>query len=320
MKWFARDAILTAIDPDRAVAAIEAAFRDHSAGRVQGIAVGHLGFADPPGDFHVKGAHRSGSPVFAVKIASSFYDNPARGLPSSNGMMLVFDATSGMPLAVLEDQGALTDLRTAIAGGIAARLIARPASQMLGVVGAGTQAGLQARWIARLTGVARIGIWARHTERAEALAVELRAEGLTATLAPTLHGLCAEADLIVTTTPAASPLVDRAMVRPGARIVAVGADAPGKRELSDDLIAAADLMLVDSAQQSRAHGEGTGRGDRPMIELGAALSASGPPMLSPDAIAIADLTGLGAQDAAIAELAWTELNRASSAAPAPAPV
>lgn len=308
MRWFDRDAILSAIDPDQAIETIAQAFRDHSAGKVQAIAVGHLRFDRPSGDVHVKGAHVDGRALFAIKVASSFYDNPALGLPSSNGLMLVFDAQTGQPLGVLSDDGALTDLRTAVAGAIAARLIAPADVQTLGVVGAGTQAALQARWIARTTGARRIRIWARAPARAEALARRLQAEGQPAEAASDLAALCHEADLLVTTTPARAPVLGPEAARPGLRIVAVGADAAGKRELSPRLVAAADLLLVDSRDQCAAYGDSAGVTPRgKVIEIGEARAAGPSLDLPPGAIAIADLTGIGAQDAAIAELAWRSL-------------
>ncbi|MBU1374944.1 MAG: ornithine cyclodeaminase family protein [Alphaproteobacteria bacterium] len=308
MRSFNKEAILSAIDPDQAIETIAQAFRDHSAGKVQSIAVGHLRFDRPSGDVHVKGAHIDGRQLFAIKMASSFYDNPAQGLPSSNGLMLVFNARTGEPLGMLSDEGALTDLRTAVAGAIAARLIAPAGMRTLGVIGAGTQAGLQARWIARSTGASRIRIWARSMARAQSLASQLQAEGQSAEAVEDLATLCREADLIVTTTPARAPVIGAETARPGLRIVAVGADAAGKRELAPELVSAADLLLVDSRSQCAAYGDSAGAvlGTR-MIEIGEALATAIGPTLAPDDMAIADLTGIGAQDAAIAELAWRSL-------------
>lgn len=310
MKWFSKDAILSSIDPDQALAAIAQAFQDHSSGKVQALAAGHLRFDQPSGDVHVKGAHVDGRPLFAVKVASSFYDNPRRGLPSSNGLMVVFDGHTGVPLGVLSDEGALTDLRTAMAGAIAAKLIAPATPRRLGVVGAGTQAALQARGIARAIGVDAVTIWARSPQSADDLARTLAAEGVKTTTSTELSALCLESDLIVTTTPARSPLLGPEHLRPGLRIIAVGADSVGKRELAPELVGAADLVLVDSRQQCAAYGDSADAlpADR-MIEIGEALAAGEPPTLAPRTIAIADLTGLGAQDAAIAELAWRSLTR-----------
>lgn len=308
MRSFDKASIVAAIDENEAVLAIEHAFRDHSSGHVLSFPPGHLRFDRPPGDFHVKGAHIAGRPYFTIKLASSFFDNPKRGLPSSNGLMLVFNAESGEPVATLLDEGLLTDLRTAIAGSIAARLIAPPNVRQIGIVGAGTQAAMQARWVARLLGNADICIWARDPARAEALAASLRSGGQEARAVPDLNILCARSDVIVTTTPSSSPLVGMEHLRPGLRVVAIGADATGKRELSLDLVEAADVLLVDSRSQCLAYGDCAGISDPTrLIEIGEALSRGPTLALPSDAVAIADLTGIGVQDAAIAELAWRHL-------------
>ena len=215
MRSFDKASIVAAINENEAVLAIERAFRDHSNGQVHSFPSGHLRFDRPPGDFHVKGAHITGRPYFTIKMASSFFDNPKRGLPSSNGLMLVFNAESGEPVATLLDEGLLTDLRTAIAGSIAARLIAPPSARRIGIVGAGTQGAMQARWVSRRLGSTEIGIWARDAARAEALAVSLRGEGKEAQAVSDLNTLCAQSDVIVTTTPSRTPLLGMEQLRPG---------------------------------------------------------------------------------------------------------
>lgn len=308
MRSFDKASIVAAINENEAVLAIERAFRDHSNGHVHSFPSGHLRFDRPPGDFHVKGAHITGRPYFTIKMASSFFDNPKRGLPSSNGLMLVFNAESGEPVATLLDEGLLTDLRTAIAGSIAARLIAPPGARRIGIVGAGTQGAMQARWVSRLLGSAEIGIWARDAARAEALAASLRGEGKEAQAVGDLNTLCAQSDVIVTTTPSRTPLVGMEQLRPGLRVVAIGADATGKRELSLDLVEAADVRLVDSRAQCLAYGDCAGISDPTrLIEIGEALSRGPTLALPAESVAIADLTGIGVQDAAIAELAWQHL-------------
>jgi ornithine cyclodeaminase len=296
--------IAAALDEDAALAAVESAFRRLSAGEAQVAAVGHLGFADPPGDCHVKSAHMSGDDFFVIKVAASFYRNPARGLPSSNGFMAVVSARTGEILCLLHDRGHLTDQRTAMAGAIAARAIVRPGSTTLGIVGAGTQARLQARIIARRLGLQTVLLWARSKDAATACALELGAEAVT------LDQLCRRADLIVTTTPSTEPLVLSAMIDAGRRIVAVGADSPGKRELDVSLVARA-RVVVDSRAQCIDHGEAgwavrAGLVDpAALIELGALLTT--PISFRDDEIVIADLTGVAIQDVAIAGSVWSRL-------------
>jgi ornithine cyclodeaminase len=296
--------ILNALDEDAALAAVESGFRRFSAGEAQVAEVGHLAFAAPPGDCHVKSAHIAGDDVFVVKVASSFYRNAAVGLPSSNGFMAVISAQTGEVLALLHDQGHLTDQRTAMAGAIAARAIARPGSTTLGIVGSGTQARLQARLIARRLGLSSVLVWARNEAAATALATEVGG------IAVALPELCARADVIVTTTPSTAPLIMNDMIRAGTRIVAVGADAPGKQELDAAILARA-RVVVDSLAQCVAHGE-AGWAVRAgliqpssLIELGALLSS--PQTFAADDIVVADLTGVAVQDVEIAKSVWSRL-------------
>lgn len=296
--------IMAVVDEDAALAAVEDGFRRMHQGQVQLAQVGHLAFGDPPGDCHVKGGYIAGDDVFVFKIATSFYRNPERGLSSSNGCMIVISAATGEQLALLKDEGYLTDLRTALAGAISARVIARPGSRVLGIVGTGIQARMQARMIARLLGIDEVLVYGRDPAKAAALAAEIG--GSAAALAE----LCARADLIVTTTPSTSPLIEASMVRPGTRIVAVGADTPGKQELTTALVGNA-RVIVDSRTQCVDHGEAgwaVRAGLMPpeaLIELGALLE--NPIAFDEADIVIADLTGVAVQDVAVAKTVWQQL-------------
>jgi ornithine cyclodeaminase len=198
-----------------------------------------------------------------------------------------------------------------MAGAIAARLIARPPSQVLGIVGAGGQARLQAKLVARVLGLKSTLLWARNTQRANALAAELNAAHLSVE-SVSLNELCARADLIVTTTPSTEPLLTASMIKPGARIVAVGADAPGKRELSDDLMARA-RVVVDSRAQCIDHGETSWAirarliDESALLEIGAVLSR--PVTFQDNEIVVADLTGVAVQDVQIAKAVWSRIDR-----------
>lgn len=296
--------IRAALDETAALAAVEEAFRRYSAGGAQVTPVGHLSFTDPPGDCHVKSAAVQGDEVFVIKVATGFYRNPERGLPASNGFMAVLSARTGEVLALLHDEGYLTDQRTAMAGAIAARAIFREGSRTLGIVGTGVQARLQGRLIARHLRLDKVLVWGRNTRRAEAVSRELGGKSTT------LDELCALSDVIVTTTPATEPLLTPDMVRPGVRIVAVGADSPGKQELDARILEHA-FVVVDSRPQCIDHGEAgwavrAGLVDEAdLVELGALLAS---PMTFHDhEIVVADLTGVAVQDVAIARSVWARL-------------
>lgn len=295
------DAIMAAYDERAAVAAVEQAMIAFSAGRAQIGASAHLMFEAPPGDCHVRSGNLHGDEVFVVKVASSFYDNPARGLSSSQGFVAVLSAKTGEPLAILQDRGRLTNLRTAMAGMLAARVIGYDGKGVVGIVGTGIQARMQAEMIRRHLGAERLLVWGRDGDKAQSLADDLGGE------ASALEPLARRADLIVTTTPSTVPLIDDAWVRPGTRIVAVGSDGGGKRELDAAILHRA-TVVVDSVEQCLASGE-TGwavnagfLSPAALIELGGLLAT--PRTFGREEIVVADLTGLGVQDAAIAGAVW----------------
>ena len=321
MRIVTKDEILANLDTKIALNAIESGFKAFAAGRVQVAPVVHLAFPDARGECHVKSAHIDGDAVFTVKLATGFYDNPSKGLPSSNGFMAVISARTGAPVAILQDEGVLTDVRTALAGVIAARIGAQANAQVLGIVGSGIQARLQAEMIASFLGYARILVWARSADKADHVVQDLRGKlpGLSIEAAESAERIAAQADTIVTTTSSDAPLLQSYWVTPGSHIVAVGADSPGKQELDTALFERARHVIVDSLPQCVEHGEtanaiaaGTITAER-LTTLGDALDGPGLVRYDED-ITIADLTGVALQDAAIAGCVWQQINSPSPAA------
>lgn len=296
--------IEAALDEDEAMDAIAEAFIRLHQGKAALTSVGYLSFPHADGDCHVKSGWLTGDDEFVVKVATGFYRNPELGLPSSNGFMAVLSARTGELLAVLDDQGWLTDMRTALTAAIAASAIVPEGAKTIGVVGAGRQAQLQARIVAKKLGASDVLLWARDATKAQAVARQIGADAVE------LHELCARADLVLTTTPSAQPILDATLIRPGMRLVAVGADAPGKRELNLSGVRALQL-IVDAPAQCVEHGETAwvirdGQmkvGD--LIELGALLME--PRSFPADAIVVADLTGVAVQDVAIARCVWSRI-------------
>lgn len=311
MRIIELEEILSVLDESAALAVVARGLQRHARGEAQVPPPMHLVFDDPAGepagDCHVKAAAVAGEEVFVLKLASSFPGNAARGMSVNNGFMAVVSARTGELLALLHDRGRLTDLRTAMAGAVAARAIAGPRRDTLGVVGTGTQARLQAQWVARHLGCKSVLIWGRNAGRAAALAADLGAQAVA------LGELCARADIIVTATPATEPLLTAEMLRPGARIVAVGADSPGKRELDVRILTHARI-IVDSRPQCIDHGEAgwavrAGLVDAAaLIELGALLAA--PIAFGAQETVVADLTGVAIEDFEIAKSVWQGLSPA----------
>ncbi|MEO9895274.1 MAG: ornithine cyclodeaminase family protein [Paracoccaceae bacterium] len=308
--------IMALFDFDAAVRSIQDAYIASAAGNVQTGDVVHLAFPEANGDCHVKSGHIAGTAIYVIKIASGFYDNPSMGLPSSNGMMLAFSAMSGEPLAILCDEGWLTDMRTAIGGALATRALARADATHVLIVGAGIQARLQATCLAKLMPERALTfhIWARDPSAAHTLGAELAESGHTACAALDLDATISTADIIITTTPATKPLFASGLVRAGTHVTAIGADSPGKQELPSDLVITASLRVCDMARQSLNHGEfqTASRADATLevTELGDVLSGAHIGRTSDTDITVVDLTGIAAQDVAITQ---TILDAAASA-------
>lgn len=299
--------IMALFDFDVAVSRIHDAYIASATGNVQTGDVVHLAFPEANGDCHVKSGHIAGTTSYVIKIASGFYDNPAKGLPSSNGMMLAFSATTGEPLAILRDEGWLTDMRTAIGGALATRALARKNATQVLIIGAGIQARLQAMCLAKLMPERALAfrIWARDPSAAQKLATELQESGHITEAVLDLDAAVSTAEIIITTTPATTPLFADGLVRAGTHVTAIGADSPGKQELPTDLVANASLRVCDMARQSLNHGEfqTASRADAALqvIELGDVLSVANAGRTSVDEITIVDLTGIAAQDIAITQ-------------------
>ncbi|HSJ28432.1 MAG TPA: cyclodeaminase [Acidimicrobiia bacterium] len=266
------------------------------------------------GEIDVKSAYLPGHPGIAVKLSSGFFDNPGRGLPSLGGMMVLLDAETGVPMAALFDNGYLTDVRTALAGAVAARHLSRQDSSTAAVIGAGVQARLQLEALTLVRHLREARVWARDPVRAQSFAdAAARDLGFPVDVAGSVSHAVTGADIVVTTTPSTAPLVDESMLSPGTHVTAVGSDAEHKQELATSLVAAADLFVCDSIPQSRRLGElravqAAGLEVR-AVELGSVVTGDAG-RRSPEDRTVCDLTGTGAQDTAIAGLAVVRSRRA----------
>ncbi|MEO9170779.1 MAG: ornithine cyclodeaminase family protein, partial [Candidatus Baltobacteraceae bacterium] len=230
MNVLAKDQITAALARIPAKQAIEAmahAFAAHSRGDSRVPPVAHMSFSAPPGDVHVKCGYICGDPVFVVKIASGFYDNPKHGLKASSGMMVVCSATTGVPQTILYDEAYLTDYRTAAAGALVAQLLAPSNISAIGIVGTGVQAHLQLDLLRHVTDCRRAYVWGRDAKKARAFSVD----GFEIGACVNVADVASRCNLIVTTTAATKPLLCANDVRPGTHVTAIGADMPGKQEL-----------------------------------------------------------------------------------------
>ena len=308
-------ALRAAVTPARAVNVTREAFKADGEGRTRVPAVINLDIPSARGEFHVKTAHIEGVPHIGIKIASGFYDNPSKGLPSGSGLIALFDAVTGLPTALLIDNGFLTDIRTGAAGAVAADYLAKQTITTVGVIGSGIQARFQVRCLRVARAFSRIVAWSPTPSRLEAYCAEMAAEGYDVTGASGPEQVCATADVLITATPARDPIVKAAWLRPGVHVNAMGADAPGKRELEADCFDIADLVVVDRYAQCAAFGELKYALEVALLtrhdvhaELGEIAAGRKTGRTSDQQITIADLTGVGFQDTAIASAAFTWLS------------
>ena len=305
-------ALRAIISPAGAVAAMREAFRADGEGRTAVPAVINLPVPGTRGEFHVKTAWVDGVPLIAVKVASGFYDNPARGLPTGSGLMALFDASTGMPLGLLFDNGFLTDIRTGAAGAVAADVLARRDVKTVGVIGSGVQARLQVACLREVRRVERVIAWSIDGPGLDLYCREMRdAHGIEAIAAASAEDVCRGADILVTATPSREPIVRAQWLRPGMHVTAVGADAPGKQELEAACLTRADMVVVDRLAQCARFGElshalaaGLLRETDVSAQLGEIVAGRKPGRTSDNQITICDLTGVGFQDTAIAAMAW----------------
>ncbi|CAI1135042.1 ornithine cyclodeaminase [Serratia entomophila] len=305
MKTVNRRQILDVFDADSLTLLQKEGFIAHSQQRVQQPPVQHFLFAQAGGDCCVKSAWLEGDEQFVIKVSTGFYRNPAQGLASNQGLMMAFSAQTGEPQTLLLDEGWLTALRTALAGRIAAELCAPSNIQAIGIIGCGMQARLQLQQLKAVTACREAWLWGRSEPALRAFRRDAEAEGFRVQITQDAAQLAAHCQLIVTTTPSREPILQAADIRPGTHITAVGADADGKQELATDLVAKADVIVVDALSQCSQYGEIATAyrqgllASTPIVELGAALRQGGKARNDPQQITLADLTGLAIQDAQI---------------------
>lgn len=308
--------IRQAISTAEAIDAVEAAFAAlaHQKVSLPGVINFSLPSVDSPGtpqgESHVKGAHIAGALHFVLKVANSFPGNRDLGIPINSGLMLAFDAITGVLDAILLDNGYLTDLRTGAAGAVATRYLAPSNIRQAAFVGSGAQARFQFRAIASVRSIPSVSVWSTNPANAEDFAREVVDDrGCQAIVAQTVEAAVRSSDLVVTTTPSRHPIVSADWVQPGTTVIAVGSDAPDKQELDAGLLARADVVIADRLSQCAEFGEihhalasGVLTADDISGELGDVVVGHIPGRTAHDQVIVCDLTGVGVQDAAIAGL------------------
>ena len=286
---------------------IEAAFAALATGGVVMPPILSMDLPAAHGEVDVKTAYIPGFDGFAIKVSPGFFNNPHLGLPSLNGLMILFSAKTGLVQALYLDNGYLTDIRTAAAGAVAARHLAPQTVETAGVIGTGVQARLQMQAAHLVRPFRRLLVHGRDAAKARACADDLaRLLGVEAEVADSAETLVRESQLVVTTTPARAPLIRAEWLHPGLHITAMGSDQSGKSEIDPRALVAADAYVCDRVAQAEVSGEleaalaaGLWTKGRP-AELGEVITGQKRGRQSPQDVTICDLTGTGVQDTAIA--------------------
>jgi len=315
MKVVGEERLRELVGEEEALEAVEIAFRALAEGRaVQPPPLG-MDLKEIQGEVHVKGAFLEGEPVFAIKVASGFYRNPQRGLPTGSGMVMVFDSATGFPLALLRDNAYLTEIRTGGAGALAVRLLAPDGPLRVAVLGAGSQARYQLRAIGRVREIQDLRVWSPVPQEVSDYQAEMGPIlGFPVRGAVSVEEAVHEADLVVTVTPAREPILELDWLAEGATVVAVGSDGPEKQELAPEILEAAGKVVVDSLAQCLRLGETHHAVSAGLLtpeeihgELGEVLQGTRSGREGAELI-VCDLTGVGAQDAALAGVVWRLLD------------
>ncbi len=302
------------LDPAACIAAMERAFTAYSSGQAELPAVIHLNVPEHSGEIHIKAGHLHGGPYYAVKMVSGFPGNTALGLPANDGMVAVFDARTGAPAAFLLDNGFITDFRTAAAGAVAAKYLARREITNVAVLGTAGQARYQPEMLGLVRKFRELRIWGRSSTKANDCAAELRQRGklpsgCAVRAVDSVQEAASGADVVITVTASREPLLRSDWLAPGVTVIAVGSDGPDKQELEVLCLARANKVVADSLTQCLRLGEihhavksGVLMEERVYAELGQIIASQKKGRELDQEIIICDLTGVGVQDVAAASL------------------
>ena len=293
--------------------AMERVFRLYGCGQTLSTGLLHIDSLD--GEFHVKagGIQESNDNrgYFGVKVNGGFFHNEERyGLPSIQGCILLFDATTGSPLALL-DSVDITRQRTAATTTLAALHLAKKHPQTITVIGTGRQARVHLEGMVPLLEPQRVYVAGRELTKCQRLADEMSPDLNVPIEATTdVRGAVRASDIVVTCTASRAPLFQSDDVQPGTFIAAVGADAPGKQELDPDLFQRSKIVVdltiqcVKVGELQHAIGTGLLTPEKVHAELGEIVAGKKPGRLSDDEIIIFDSTGTALQDVAAAALVY----------------
>ena len=287
---------------------IEDAFKSLALGKTTMPPILRLDIEKYHGESDVKAAYIDGLDSYAIKVASGFFNNPNLGLPSSNGLMILLDSKTGVLKSVLLDKGYLTDVRTAIAGAIAAKHLSNPESSNVGIIGAGIQAKMQLEALLLVRNIKTAYIWSRDSKKTNTFVKNIKDKiNIKIIACESPEQTVNLSEILITCTPSKSPIIKSEWLKKGLHITAMGSDAEMKNELDPKIIKDCDYYIPDSQSQTSILGElnhaikaGLVSAEKKYNELGSVIINPNLGRRNIDDVTVADLTGTGVQDTAIA--------------------
>ncbi|MBW8812710.1 MAG: ornithine cyclodeaminase family protein [Caulobacterales bacterium] len=312
MRFIDEDEVRARLTYERAIPVVRAAMVAFSTGQTRQLlrsiiplAEGRL-FGIMPGAMGERGA-------FGAKLISIFPENFAKGGPSHQGVVVMFDPDTGA-VSGLAHAGEVTAIRTAAASAVATDALARPEASRLAILGYGEQAGTHIRAISRVRALSEVTIWGRSPDRAQALAAKMAAEtGLAVRASPTAREAVAQADIVCTLTTAMTPILQGAWVAPGTHLNLVGSSYAGPVEVDDDLVVRSRFVadsregvLAQGAEFLHAKAAGLIGDDHIAAEIGEVLAGLKDGRQSADQITVYKSLGHIVQDLASVQMLLDE--------------
>uniref|UniRef100_A0A7S2PBU3 Ornithine cyclodeaminase n=1 Tax=Leptocylindrus danicus TaxID=163516 RepID=A0A7S2PBU3_9STRA len=322
-RLFTYEEITKSLTVSDAISSVEAAFSALAKGKVDVPMPMHIGIHETatagPGDCHIKGGYVEGTPTFTVKLACvSFYKNLSVGLPPGSGIFIVVNAITGAPLGVFQENRFMTDLRTGAAGAVAMKHCSNDNQSTVGFIGTGAIARNMARAAAAVRKFEGVAYASVDVDGATKFCVDMEQElGMPFRIAESSEALCNVSDVIFTQTPGSEPVLESRWLKDsGVTIIASGSDQPTKQEIPVDLLCSENCKYIsDLTKQTSKVGElrsaikaGVMTEEHVYAELGEVVNGTKAGREGSEHIVV-DLTGTGAQDAAIGQVAWDKMSQ-----------
>lgn len=306
MRVLSRDDMRQALSMSRAVEAVKRGFAQLSAGQADIPLRSALDVPRHDGVTLFMPGYLASDEQMAVKIVSVFDRNPDKGLPLIHAVVVVIDATTGQPVAVM-DGAYLTALRTGAASGAATEALAREDACVAAIIGAGVQGRTQLEAVCAVRAIEKAWVYDLALEQARVYADEMEQRlSLPVTVAGTPDEAVGDADVICTATTATSPVFDDADIRPGTHINAIGAYTPEMQELPPDTVLRAKVVIDDYEASMAEAGDllipikqGLMTAEHIYAELGDIITGQKVGRTSPEELTVFKSVGVAVQDVAV---------------------